>query len=119
MKTFVKELFTFQLQLKLYHWQTFCYSRHKASDKLMDSLLDFIDTFVESFMGKYGRVHIPPNIQLNQNITDKNAITQLMNPFLCVLKRMKKEFKKDDELLNLIEEIEAKVNQTKYLMTLK
>jgi DNA-binding ferritin-like protein len=119
MKTFVKELFTFQLQLKLYHWQTYYYSRHKAMDKLMDSLLDFIDTFIESFMGKYGRVEVPQTIQLNQNITDKNAITQLINPFLCILKRMKTEFKKDDELLNLIEEIEAKVNQTKYLMTLK
>lgn len=56
-------------------------------------------------MGKYDR------IEILLYIPDKNAITQLINLFLCILKRMKREFKMD---VNLIEEIESKVDRTKY-----
>ena len=118
MTDFVKDFFTFQLQLKLYHWQTFQYPRHKATDKLIDSFIDFIDVFVEAYMGKYGRVQTPLSIHLCPNISDKNAISKLLNPFLSLLKKLKIKFKKDDELLHLIEEIESKVDQTKYLFTL-
>lgn len=115
---FVKVLFTFQLELKMYHWKTCIYARHKATDKLMESLLKFIDLFVESFMGKYERVQTPKDIHLRTDITDKNVISKLMNPFICFLKKWKKDLKKDDELVNLIEEIQTQVEKTKYLMTL-
>jgi mannitol-1-phosphate/altronate dehydrogenase len=118
-KEFVKVLFTFQHELKMYHWRTYEYPRHKATDKLMRSLLEFIDLFVESYMGKYERVDTPENIQLRTTITDKNAISKLMNPFLSFLKKWKKDLKGQGEFINLIEEIQTQVEQTKYLMTLK
>ena len=34
----VRAFFTFQHELKLYHWQTKSYSRHKATDKLYEKL---------------------------------------------------------------------------------
>jgi rhodanese-related sulfurtransferase len=34
-------------QVKLYHWQTFEYARHKATDDLVSSLDDNIDKFTE------------------------------------------------------------------------
>jgi hypothetical protein len=45
--------FFFQLreQLKLYHWQTHSYSRHKASDETLSALDEAIDTYVETYMG--------------------------------------------------------------------
>jgi len=42
-------------QVKLYHWQTFSFGRHKATDELVSSLDDNIDKFTEAFMGRYGR----------------------------------------------------------------
>ena len=35
----------FRDQLKIYHWQTLSYARHKASDKLVDDITDQIDRF--------------------------------------------------------------------------
>lgn len=116
---FVKVLFTFQLELKMYHWKTCIYARHKASDKLIKSLLNFVDLFVESFMGKFERVKTPKEIYLRTDITDKNVISKLMNPFICFLKKWKKDLENNDELINLIEEIQTQTEKTKYLMTLR
>ena len=42
-------------QVKLYHWQTMSFSRHKATDDLVTSLDTNIDKFTEAYMGRYGR----------------------------------------------------------------
>ena len=39
-------------QIKLYHWSTMSYSKHKALDSLHESLSDKIDTFIECYIGK-------------------------------------------------------------------
>ena len=41
----------FRDQLKIYHWQTLSYARHKASDKLVDDITDQIDRFMEVLQG--------------------------------------------------------------------
>lgn len=115
---FVKELFQFQLELKMYHWQTYKHPRHRATDKLMTELLEFIDLFVEAYMGKYKRVQTPTPIELRKNITDRNVVSKLMNPFANFLKKWKKDLVGEDEFINLIEELQIEVEKTKYLMTL-
>jgi hypothetical protein len=49
----VKFFFTLQLNLKLYHWNTTSYSRHKASDQFGERLLSLIDRFVEVLLPDY------------------------------------------------------------------
>lgn len=115
----VEKLFQFQSELKLYHWQTFSYSRHKASDKLVSITIDFIDTFIESYMGKYHRVKSPKTITIRTRINDSNVVKQVIEPFLKFLKEFNIFFKYDSELLNLKDEFVAKIQQTKYLFTLK
>ena len=44
-----------QAQIKIMHWQTKGYSRHKAFDDTLGELYDLVDSFVEEAMGKYGR----------------------------------------------------------------
>ena len=46
---------TLQCQIKILHWQTKGYARHKALDETLDELYDVVDQFVEEAMGKYGR----------------------------------------------------------------
>ena len=45
----------FQNMIKLYHWMTLSYARHKASDQLFSELSENIDKFVETYIGIYGR----------------------------------------------------------------
>lgn len=41
-------------QLRLYHWQTPSYARHRASDELAATLADLSDRFVEALAGMSG-----------------------------------------------------------------
>ena len=46
----VSSLLTIRNQVKLYHWQTGSFARHKATDDLTAALDLNIDAFVESYM---------------------------------------------------------------------
>lgn len=50
--------FDLQLNIKLYHWTTQSYSRHKGSDLLLERLNAQIDRYVESYIGRHGRASI-------------------------------------------------------------
>ena len=39
-------------QIKLYHWQTTSYSRHKATDELHEQISELVDKFIETIHGK-------------------------------------------------------------------
>jgi len=116
-KVLVEKLFQFHLELELYHWQTKNYARHKATDKLKDYYIEFKDLFVESYMGKYGRVGCPNNVRV-RSFTDKNVEKNLIKPFIVFLNSFDKEFKNDEDLLNLKDEIVSRLQQTLYLFTL-
>jgi hypothetical protein len=38
--------------VKLYHWKTYSYSTHKATDQLYEELNELIDEFIEVMLGK-------------------------------------------------------------------
>ena len=44
--------FEMLLMVKLFHWKTHSFARHKATDELYDSLNDHMDKFVEIMLGK-------------------------------------------------------------------
>ena len=51
----VRFFFSMRDTLKLYHWRTTCYARHKATDELLSALEPLIDQFVEIYSGRYRR----------------------------------------------------------------
>jgi len=91
LSTLVPLLLNYQILLKLYHWQTRYFARHKASDELYDQLSDFLDQLVE-----YGtsntRLRINPQQLDIHNMNDENAILFL------------------EELCGVIENIQTKDN---------
>ena len=116
----VHTFFKFQHELKLYHWQTFSYSRHKASDKLYEKIVDLVDKFIETFMGKYGkRVHLS-NRPLTIRSFNETTIIRFMKQFQTFLMNMDSLLpsKSNTDLLNIRDEILGAVNQTLYLFTL-
>ena len=68
MEKIYETLFQFQIEIKLYHWNTPKYSHHKITDEFGTDMLNIIDSFTESFIGKY---NINPckttNLQININ----------------------------------------------------
>jgi DNA-binding ferritin-like protein len=116
------QFFTLRQQIKLLHWQTKSYARHKAYDDIYHSLGDLVDKFVEMYMGKYGRVEFNGG---EGSITLKNTDTLELNNFLNSnidwLKSLNDKLKsdKDSDLLNLRDEMMGDINKLKYLLTLK
>lgn len=113
--------FSMREQIKVYHWQTNQFARHKATDEVIEALDGSIDTYVEVYMGKYGRPKITAstNTVKIQNMADKTAakfikacIAYLQGP---LVKRLKPA---DTDLINVRDEMLAELNKLLYLYTL-
>ena len=110
----VQVLFTLQVTMKLYHWSTKSYARHKASDEFITALLNMIDLFVESYIGKYNSTPSIKTISINMfEISDMDIIKVLLKAqyFLSHIER----YTKDSELLALRDELLTQVDKTLYL----
>jgi hypothetical protein len=119
--TDINFFFTMREQIKMYHWQTHVFARHKATDDVISALDGTIDTYVETYMGKYGRPKVTAttrNVSI-QNMTEKTAtrfietcIKYLEGP---LVKRLKPT---DTDLVNLRDEMLGELNKLLYLFTL-
>ena len=114
--------FSMREQIKLYHWQTHIFARHKATDDLLDSLDKVIDEYVEVYMGKYGRPKLTTktNTFKLQNMNEKMA-TRFIKECISYIQGplVKKLEESDSELLNVRDEMLADLNKVMYLFTLQ
>jgi hypothetical protein len=117
---YIIDLMQVQCQVKIFHWQTKIYAKHIALDGLFDAIIANIDEFTETAMGKYGRVDFSGVSYTFDNITD-SGINNLIDGYIdtAIALDDKVDPKKDSDLLNLRDELLGKLNQTKYLLTLK
>ena len=117
---YIIDLMQVQCQVKIFHWQTKIYGKHNALDGLFNAIIENIDEFTETAMGKYGRVDFSGVSYTFDNITD-TGIANLIDGFIdtAIALDAKVDAKKDSDLLNLRDELLGKLNQTKYLLTLK
>lgn len=122
MATIMSTFLGIQAQFKVLHWQTGSYSKHKAFGDIYEALDPLVDTFMETYMGKYGRVALEgehDSIQLS-NIGEMNLgeFLETLTDFLLSFNN-KLTDGRDNDLLNLRDEMLAEVNKLKYLLTLK
>jgi DNA-binding ferritin-like protein len=122
----VSKLLQNTVQTKLLHWQCLLYGQHKALDELFDSLVDKGDTLVETIMGKYGRPTLAGdelNIKLyNFDNPKEGDLTEFMDHlYQCYSTDCRSCFdaEKDSEIVNIIDEIIASIDQTNYLISLR
>lgn len=117
----IQFFFMMREQIKLYHWQTKVYSRHKATDNVIEALDGSIDKYVEVYMGKYGRMKMTGS---NASITVKNLSEASVVIFIkrCILylnsELVKKLKETDTDLVNIRDEMLGELNQLLYLFTL-
>ena len=117
-------LLTIRNQIKIYHWQTTSYAKHKALDKLFGILNSQNDRWVETFMGKYGRIslaNVNNNIKLH-NINDKLPVTQYLKQWVVQMRHIRDRHfytSKDSDLSNIFDEIFGDINKTCYLLSLQ
>ncbi len=115
----VTHMLTIRNQVKLYHWQTGSFARHKATDDLTASLDEKIDEFVEVYMGKYGRPKVSGTIKLH-NFSDTAAKSFVAKETKYLTVELPKKVKSSDtDLLNIRDEILGDLNKVLYLFTLQ
>ena len=116
--------FFFQMrdQVKIYHWQTHLYARHKATDEVISALDGLIDLYVEVYMGKYGRPTITRTTNTIQikNMADKTAMKFIKDCLAYINGPLSRSLKATDtELINIKDEMLAELNKLLYLFSLK
>jgi hypothetical protein len=115
----VSHLLTIRNQIKLYHWQTKQFARHKATDDLTAALDLNIDAFVESYMGRYGRPTVKGSIKLH-NFSEPAAKAFVARETKYLEKELPKKIGKgDSDLLNLRDTILGDLTKSLYLFTLQ
>ena len=117
----VHDMLELSAQIKLYHWQTKVYARHKASDTLFSEMNDLIDKFVEVYIGKYERPSLTnSNKTLKlENFTDAAMVTYIQKWVKYLQEKIPEQINvKDTDLLNIRDEMLGLLNNTLYLFTL-
>jgi DNA-binding ferritin-like protein len=111
--------------VKLYHWKTYSYAQHKATDELYSNLNENIDSFVEVMLGKTsGRVNLTGQKTLPlmdyTNVEDfKKAISRFKDFLTGMNKDTSINITANSDLLNIRDEILGNLNQFTYLLTFK
>ncbi len=114
--------FTLREQLKLYHWQTSSYARHKAVDDALKELDAHIDLFVEVYMGRYGRPAVTRTTNTIQikNLTERTAPKFLKDAVAYVQGPLTRSLKgTDTDLASIRDDILGNLHQLLYLFTLQ
>ena len=117
----VQFFFTMREQIKLYHWQTKVYSRHKATDSVIDSLDESIDKYVEVYMGKYGRMKMNSGTSSVsvKNLSETSVINFIKKCIVYLNSELVRKLKETDtDLVNIRDEMLSELNQLLYLFTL-
>lgn len=115
---FISALNSCKQQSIVWHNQTTSYAEHKALNKFYDAVVDQLDALVESVSGVYGR---PKGYDVH-DLEDWTSTEDTLKYFQAVLTMIKTERKsiyQDSFIQNQIDELEALVATTIYLLTLK
>lgn len=114
--------FTMREQIKLYHWQTHSYARHKATDDTLKSLDDHIDQYVEVYMGKYGRPRMTAKTNTTKvaNLSEASIVKFIKQCISFLINELPAKLKPTDtDLFNVRDEMLGNLNQLLYLFTLR
>lgn len=118
-----QNLLFFQINLKLYHWNTRSYARHLASSDLVDEIEKFTDTYVECMQGNL-KDKIPMEgkaIKMVNTSTEEDGemLVNALNEFL--LRDLMPQLQSDGEesLLNRSQELQENVIRTLYKFRLQ
>lgn len=107
-------------QIRMYHWKTKLFPRHKATDKYLENINDIVDTVIEALQGsRDSRISDSFTVKYRA-INDTNAVSYLKEHKKWLVSDFPKLLKKDEsDILNLRDELLAHINKLIYLFTLK
>lgn len=108
-------------QIKMFHWSTLSYAKHKALDDLHEVLSEKIDFFVEAWIGRGKKqpithLSVPLGIVVGDATAKPEKYVAEQRERIAVMSA--KTFAKAPELQNILEEMLAEMDKSLYLMNL-
>lgn len=118
-----KDVVVFFLELittiKMYHWNTYDYSAHKATDELYSNLSGHIDRFMEIYMGTtHQRIALGNRRSLALNDLSKASMKAYIQKSISYLEKIRLPSNNTD-LYNIRDEMLGELNQFLYLFSFK
>lgn len=110
--------FEMLLCIKLFHWKTYNYGAHKATDEIYEKLNHHMDRFIEVLIGKNEkRINMmgTKSIKLHE-LKDASEMKKHVDVFISYLMSLDKK-KLDPDLYNIRDDIVTDMNQFLYLLT--
>lgn len=114
------QFFTFFMsmisQVKLFHWSTMSYAKHKALDDLHSDLSDNVDKLVEVYIARYKK---QPLTTFNVNTiatTNTNEIDKYLTMNRDIIDKIQTNY--TSEIQNILQEIMANLDRAIYLCKL-
>lgn len=127
--SFEREIILFFLEMlntvKLYHWKTYSYATHKATDELYSKLGEKIDKFVEILLGKFeNRANLlsTRNVPIKDMTSPeqfKKEIIMYKNYLVSLTNHPAMKLMSNTDLLNIRDDILGDLNQFLYLFTFR
>ena len=116
----IKIFFHMLMNIKVFHWNTYNFVQHKATDDLYNELQGLVDQFVEVYMGKYSRIRFDESFSVDVHDFDESDFKKLLDYYISFLKKDLPRYLKssDTDLLNIRDEMLGLLNKTIYLFTL-
>jgi len=116
--------FEMLLMIKLFHWKTFCYATHKATDQIYDKLNGHMDRFMEVLLGKSNvRMNLVQKKTISLLDVSREEFMSRINSFKSYLVDISNnpamKSMSNVDLLTIRDELLADLNQFLYLMSLK
>jgi hypothetical protein len=107
-----------QMTIKLYHFQTDSYDRHKITDDYLSKYLEALDEFMEVYQGAHGKIQFPKGITVSFDQFDVAGLFEEAKKFeKYLIKDLQKLIDKEDsDLLNLRDEMLGNVRRMVYLL---
>jgi len=115
--------FEMLLLIKLFHWKTYSYATHKATDELYSKFNENMDKFIEVLLGKTGmRIDLTNKKQISlYDLSNTPQLINKVNSFKSYLVNLtnNKAIKvmTNSDLLNIRDEMLGDMNQFLYLLS--
>lgn len=117
MSNIIKFFLNLECNLKLYHWQTDSYARHKSTDELVEKVAEYKDRFIEVYFGKYGKQKVTKDCKIilfNQSDSGILKFLDSANKDVAII-RKDIEQKGDNDLISILDDLSVSINQAIYL----
>jgi hypothetical protein len=107
----IPKLVAYNGSLQIAHWMADTKSNeHKTLGDLYDSMIELTDKFSEVYMGKFGVITFPDDCNVEDITKAPIAVG------LDIVSEGQKEYKKEEDLMNILADMESALNKAKYLL---